>query len=570
MSEQRYSSAKDRFTVHIPIFQKYLAPLAGSRCRLLEIGDCEGCSTTWLVENILTDPKARLDVIDLRLTDKLRRNVEITGRARQVTLHEGLSRNILRSLPFGDYDFIYIDGSHSTIDVLEDAVLTFRLAKPGGIVAFDEYLWDTAPANQLGTPKPAIDAFLSIYGHPSPHEPLIQVLLMDRQVWVKKLTDHVEPRRHLPDAVAIGSMPHKSPDGPSRSRLEGFLRFVIANDVSAKELAKIMPAFTGRAGSELETIDTFQPPSPAVNSMAMPKEHAEDEVRKLTIGMATYDDYDGVYFTIQAIRLHHPEILNDVDFVIVDNNPDGPCGAALKELGDWISNYRYIAKGGISGTAIRDCVFREARSKFVLCLDCHVLVATGALRQLIDYFEANPETRDLLQGPLIYDDLNNYSTHFEPQWRDGMYGIWGTDLRGADPGEPPFEIPMQGLGLFACRRSIWPGFNPAFRGFGGEEGYIHEKFRQRGGKTLCLPFLRWLHRFNRPLGTRYPAHWEDRVRNYLIGFRELGWDTAPVIAHFKAHLGEPLWSLVVSRLSEGTASPGEHITPQRAPQPSAP
>ena len=29
----------------------------------------------------------------------------------------------------------------------------------------------------------------------------------------------------------------------------------------------------------------------------------------LTIGMATYDDFDGVYFTIQSLRLHHAEVM---------------------------------------------------------------------------------------------------------------------------------------------------------------------------------------------------------------------------------------------------------------------
>ena len=32
---------------------------------------------------------------------------------------------------------------------------------------------------------------------------------------------------------------------------------------------------------------------------------------RLCIGLATYDDFDGAYFTIQAIRLAHPEILGD-------------------------------------------------------------------------------------------------------------------------------------------------------------------------------------------------------------------------------------------------------------------
>jgi hypothetical protein len=119
-----------------------------------------------------------------------------------------------------------------------------------------------------------------------------------------------------------------------------------------------------------------------------------------------------------------------------------------------------------------------------------------------------------------------------------MYGTWAKDPAGFDPDAPPFDIPMQGLGLFACRAAAWPGFNPLFRGFGGEEGYIHEKFRQRGGRTLCLPFLRWVHRFGRPAGVPYRNKWEDRFRNYLIGFDELGLPTEELEAHTIEMMGE--------------------------------
>ena len=114
----------------------------------------------------------------------------------------------------------------------------------------------------------------------------------------------------------------------------------------------------------------------------------------------------------------------------------------------------------------------------------------------------------------------------------------GTRTCGEDPEAPPFDIPMQGMGLFSCRRAVWPGFNPRFRGFGGEEGYIHEKFRQNGGRTLCLPFLRWMHRFRRPMGVPYINSWEDRVRNYMIGFRELGLPTAELEDHYREILGD--------------------------------
>jgi hypothetical protein len=182
-------------------------------------------------------------------------------------------------------------------------------------------------------------------------------------------------------------------------------------------------------------------------------------------------------------------------------------------------------------------VFEEASGEFVLCLDCHVFIVPGAIRRLLSYCDAHPGTNDLLQGPLIYDDLQTFSTHFEPSWQEGMFGVWVTDERGRDPDALPFEIPMQGLGLFACRRPAWPGFHPKFRGFGGEEGYIHEKIRRANGRTLCLPFLRWMHRFDRPMGIPYTNTWDDRIRNYMLGFTELGWDLQPLKDHFVDLLG---------------------------------
>ena len=135
----------------------------------------------------------------------------------------------------------------------------------------------------------------------------------------------------------------------------------------------------------------------------------------------------------------------------------------------------------------------------------------------------------------------------------GCMEFWADDLRGADPFAPGFDIPMQGLGLFACRRTAWAGFNPKFRGFGAEEGYIHEKMRQRGGRTLCLPYLRWLHRFNRPSGPPYVNRWEDRIRNYFIGFTELGLDTSEMEAHFAELLGTETADRIFTEIKEELA-----------------
>lgn len=249
---------------------------------------------------------------------------------------------------------------------------------------------------------------------------------------------------------------------------------------------------------------------------------------KLTIGMATYKDFDGVYFTLQALRLYQD--LSDVEILVVDNFG---CNDTRSLVEHWV-NGRYILFREATGTAAsRDLVFREATGEAILCLDSHVLLVPQAVARLRQYYLDHPDSLDLLQGPLLYDDLSTLASHFDPVWRDRMWGVWAIDPRAEDPEGPPFEIPMQGLGLFSCRKEAWPGFHPAFRGFGGEEGYIHEKFRQKNRRCLCLPWLRWAHRFARPAGVPYPLRLVDRITNYLIGHRDLGRDEGPVLEHFR-------------------------------------
>jgi glycosyltransferase involved in cell wall biosynthesis len=272
-----------------------------------------------------------------------------------------------------------------------------------------------------------------------------------------------------------------------------------------------------------------------------------DGVVALTIGMATYNDFNGVYFTLQALRLYQD--LRDTELLVVDNYG---CPNTKRLVEGWVHGARYLLATEVRGTAApRDLVFREAQGEAVLCCDSHVLFAPGAIRRLKEYYREHPDCPDLLQGPLVYDDLETISTHFEPVWRAEMWGIWATDPRGQDPEGEPFEIPMQGLGAFSCRKGAWPGFNPMFRGFGGEEGYIHEKFRRAGGRCLCLPWLRWTHRFSRPAGIEYPLTVEEKLRNYLIGHAELGLDPTPVLSHFSEILPEDHVVAVAAEVLEG-------------------
>lgn len=256
---------------------------------------------------------------------------------------------------------------------------------------------------------------------------------------------------------------------------------------------------------------------------------------KLTIGIVVYDDYDGVYFTLQSIRTYHKDILGRVEFVIINNNPSSAQGKAIKNLLQHITEpVIYLEYTKHNSPFLKGKIFELAETDYVLVIDSHVLLEADTIKKLLEFYDSGRDNGNLLHGPLVYDSMNFISTHFDLKvWGSHMWGIWSTDQRAFDKDSGPFEIEAMGMGLFSCRKDSWLGFNPKFRGFGGEEGYIHEKYRKNGKRVICLPFLRWVHRFERPNGPPYPLSFNDRFRNYMIGFQELGKDTQEVVNQFK-------------------------------------
>jgi predicted O-methyltransferase YrrM len=175
----RFNFTTDWFCGNEKHFSKYLAHLVDTPCQILEIGCYEGRATVWLIENIATHPEATVHCIDVLEQASFRQNILATRSPEKVRLEIGLSRNLLRSYSDNAFDFIYVDGGHRTIEVLEDAVLSFRLLKRNGIMAFDDFKWKDQ-AFPDATPKLAINAFLRIYRRE------IMVLMKGYQVWIRK------------------------------------------------------------------------------------------------------------------------------------------------------------------------------------------------------------------------------------------------------------------------------------------------------------------------------------------------------------------------------------------------
>jgi hypothetical protein len=252
----------------------------------------------------------------------------------------------------------------------------------------------------------------------------------------------------------------------------------------------------------------------------------------LTVGMATYDDFYGVYSTIQAIMMYHKDVLDRLHFVIIDNNPDSIQGKETYAYSKIVPRCNYTAVRGYSSTAVRNLVFETAPTDYVMCIDSHVFLDTDVLKRLIRFYENNPDNHDLLQGPLLDEHLNVIATEMHPGFRDGNFGTWHLDKDLVNLQSDPKEIAGHGMGLFVCSRRGWPRFVSGMRLFGGEELIIHEKFRLSGRKAWCLPFLRWVHRFQRPGGATYANSGEAKATNMLLGFNEVSLPFDSVIEYY--------------------------------------
>jgi predicted O-methyltransferase YrrM len=177
------------FIDKIPLWTNLLSSYKGKPdVHYLEIGVNQGRSAIWVLENILTDPSAKLTGIDIfpEGTDfkkKYLSNLKLSGFASKTKTIEGFSQVELRKLPLGSFDIIYIDGDHRAKSVLADAVLSFELLKNGGILIFDDYSWlDRNKPYEL-SPAFAINSFIANY------RDSVEIIQRDYQIFIRKRAD---------------------------------------------------------------------------------------------------------------------------------------------------------------------------------------------------------------------------------------------------------------------------------------------------------------------------------------------------------------------------------------------
>lgn len=169
----------DWFSDHIGTFLSIKKEL-GEVNSILEIGSHEGRSTCWMLQNMLSDTGSMICIdpfqdkaISAFTETGLLSEKRVEERFRQNTaqcIKPGQTLNVIPTLSFNalsllivanqQFDFIYVDGGHDADIVLADAVMSFGLLRPGGVMLFDDYLWDHDPDFMM-RPKLSVDAFIN-------------------------------------------------------------------------------------------------------------------------------------------------------------------------------------------------------------------------------------------------------------------------------------------------------------------------------------------------------------------------------------------------------------------------
>jgi hypothetical protein len=172
LTRDKYEITFDCFSSRIPQWRRDLAHFAGRpNLKFLEIGSLEGYSAGWLLDNILTHSSSHLvcvDIFDNKRAERLYDlNIARSRASHRVTKLVGRSEDVLVKLDKDSFDFVYVDGSHEQVSILQDGVMAWRLLKNGGLLTFDDYQLADDPLFMLlfdeERPEIGIDAFLTVF-----------------------------------------------------------------------------------------------------------------------------------------------------------------------------------------------------------------------------------------------------------------------------------------------------------------------------------------------------------------------------------------------------------------------
>jgi SAM-dependent methyltransferase len=185
---------QDWFSYHEAHWLRHFGHLAGRPgLQAVEVGSYEGRSACWIVQHLVTGEGGRLVCVEpFQEYEGQERNfdhnIRVAGCADKIVKLRGRSQQILPFLPEESFDFVYVDGSHMVLDVLQDAAMCWRLLRTGGVLVFDDYEHTLFPDSFGMSAGPAIRAFLSLLSGK------YELLFEDWQVALRRGGEELERR----------------------------------------------------------------------------------------------------------------------------------------------------------------------------------------------------------------------------------------------------------------------------------------------------------------------------------------------------------------------------------------
>lgn len=178
-------------------FIKHLQPRAGEPLRCLQLGAYTGDASEYLLRNILKHEQSRLVDVDTwqgakdpiqtsmnwnsieQIYDQRLNTFLESGKLKK---YKGTTDSYFRQIDNAQqFNFIYVDADHEAASTLKDGVNAVTHISLGGIVAFDDYTWDSGLGG-WANPKHGVDAILFCYSH------RFEILDIGAQVWLRRLS----------------------------------------------------------------------------------------------------------------------------------------------------------------------------------------------------------------------------------------------------------------------------------------------------------------------------------------------------------------------------------------------
>ncbi len=160
----------------------------------LQVGAYLGDASVWLCDNVLTHPDAKIIDIDTweGSDEPLHKQWDWVDVEKEYDKRTEKQRSIGKIIKYKatsdhffkhnteKFDFIYVDGDHTSYGVIKDAINAYEYLNINGIMAFDDYEWSAGlgPQNE---PKMAIDSFANIY------RDRMRLIFQEYQAWYRKV-----------------------------------------------------------------------------------------------------------------------------------------------------------------------------------------------------------------------------------------------------------------------------------------------------------------------------------------------------------------------------------------------